>query len=446
MSEVALKELESSKQQLAAEAQTESSSLREEVDRQLSECASLRAALCTSEVALKELESSKQQLAAEAQTESSSLREEVGRQLAECTSLRAALCQSEVCESSKQQLVAEAQTESSYLREEVALKELESSKQQLAAEAQTEASSLREEVGRQLEECAALRAEMSQLEVAKKEPRAQAEAEHAEREPAEEAEPAEDLSLRHSVRKVQTAAVKLEERPLLGRRRSAKDYQRRAAQVSLHHKHRAKPAELKLVVATFVEQRTEGVGFQCALLRFNSHRTELSCWGQNDKGQLGQGDTLPRPTQQAPVLLGAQVVQISSGAYHSCALLQTGQVKCWGANNRGQLGLGDSANRGDDPKEMGEFLTPVGLGPCKAVEVRLGLEHSCARLDDGRVKCWGANGQGQARTGGPASIGLWPWELGEALVPEPLGTGRRAIGLLAGSWHSCAILDDQTSK
>ena len=60
----------------------------------------------------------------------------------------------------------------------------------------------------------------------------------------------------------------------------------------------------------------------------------------------------------------------------------------------------------------------------------------------------------KARTGGPASIGLWPWELGEALaprqtvangrrilprpgaqVPEPLGTGRRAIGLLAGSWH-----------
>ncbi|CAE7499033.1 HERC5, partial [Symbiodinium pilosum] len=188
-----------------------------------------------------------------------------------------------------------------------------------------------------------------------------------------------------------------------------------------------------LVLATVVEQRTQGVGFHCALLRFNAQRTELSCWGQNDKGQLGQGDTMPRPTQQAVVLLGSQAVQISSGAYHSCALLETGQVKCWGANNRGQLGLGDSANRGDDPKEMGDWLSPVSLGNCKAVEVRVGTEHSCARLEDGRVKCWGGNGQGQALTGGPASIGLWPWELGEALVPESLGTNRRAISLLAGS-------------
>eukprot|EP00439_Symbiodinium_sp_Y106_P013816 s3754_g1.t6 len=146
-SEVALKELESSKQQLVAEvgesskqqlvaeAQTEASSLREEVGRQLAECASLRAALCASEVASKELESSKQQLAAEA----CSFRSGKHRELAECASLRAALCASEVAskelESSKQQLVAEAQTEASSLREEVALKELESSKLQLAAEA-----------------------------------------------------------------------------------------------------------------------------------------------------------------------------------------------------------------------------------------------------------------------------------------------------------------------
>ncbi|CAE7306736.1 Rcbtb1, partial [Symbiodinium sp. CCMP2456] len=398
--------------------------------------------------------------------------------------------------------------------------ELESSKQQLAkqgAEAQAESSSLRDEVGRLLEECAALRSEMSSEVAEREQRRAQAEPQ------------AEDLELSSSRCEVQTA-VKLEDYLCVpwsvervqvactvgfGRCQSGVVLALELAvelwfwqclflnladlQVSLHHKHR-KPAELKEPCSRFetfrrLEEKTKAEGpesgngselfllrhyvqmsafpwqpvavainipgkalvtdlrgpsikegFQCALLRFNSQRTELSCWGQNDKGQLGQGDTLPRPNQQAPVLLGAQVVQISSGAYHSCALLQTGEVKCWGANNRGQLGLGDSANRGDDPKEMGDFLAPVGLGPCKALEVRLGLEHSCARLDDGRVKCWGANGQGQARTGGPASIGLWPWELGEALVPEPLGTGRRAIGLLAGSWHSCAILDDQTSK
>mmetsp|Transcript_45832 Transcript_45832/g.102729 ORF Transcript_45832/g.102729 Transcript_45832/m.102729 type:complete len:220 (-) Transcript_45832:191-850(-) len=200
-----------------------------------------------------------------------------------------------------------------------------------------------------------------------------------------------------------------------------------------------------LALSTFVEQRSEGLGFQCALLRFNARRTELSCWGRNDRGQLGQGDKQARPLQQARVLLGAQVAQISSGAYHSCALLETGQVKCWGGNSRGQLGLGDSADRGDDPKEMGEYLSPVVLGDCKAVEVRLGLEHSCARLEDGRVKCWGANGQGQARSGGPLSIGLHPWEIGKALVPVDFGE-RHAVSLYVGDWHSCAVLDDQSSR
>ena len=82
-------------QQLAlceSQAQTESSSLREEVFSQSAELTSLRDALGKSEVASRELESSKQQLVAEAQTEASSLREEVRNQSAECTSLSPTLC------------------------------------------------------------------------------------------------------------------------------------------------------------------------------------------------------------------------------------------------------------------------------------------------------------------------------------------------------------------
>ncbi|CAE7648306.1 CPK20 [Symbiodinium sp. CCMP2592] len=168
-------ELESGKQQWAAEAQAESASLHEGAVKLLAESASPPAALSHPEVVSKELECGMQQLAAEAQTQSSSLREEVGGQLAQCTSLRAAPSQSEEpatkvsteLESGKQQRAAEAQAESASLHEG-AVKLLAESASPLAAlshpEAQTQSSSLREGVGGQLAQCTSLRAAPSQSE------------------------------------------------------------------------------------------------------------------------------------------------------------------------------------------------------------------------------------------------------------------------------------------
>ena len=59
-------------------------------------------------------------------------------------------------------------------------------------------------------------------------------------------------------------------------------------------------------------------------------------------------------------------------------------------NEYGQLGLGDNKHRGDDPNEMGDYLNITNIDPNRtAVEISAGQSHTCAILDDGNVKCWG---------------------------------------------------------
>lgn len=70
----------------------------------------------------------------------------------------------------------------------------------------------------------------------------------------------------------------------------------------------------------------------------------LYCWGYNDKGQLGLGDTDSRDT---PKKVGTSTnwTSVTTGYQHTCALNSSGSLYCWGVNNTGQLGVGDTTNR-----------------------------------------------------------------------------------------------------
>jgi alpha-tubulin suppressor-like RCC1 family protein len=197
-----------------------------------------------------------------------------------------------------------------------------------------------------------------------------------------------------------------------------------------------------------------GAGGQhsCALLADGS----IKCWGLNGTGQLGQGDTSVRGDQPGemgdalPAIdlgIDRRVTTIAVGSENVCAILDDGTLKCWGANWSGELGLGDTEHRGDQPGEMGDALPAVDLGTGRtAVAVATADAHTCAILDDGNVKCWGANGDGQLGLGDQVERGAHPGEMGDALPAVDLGTGRTAVALVAGSMHTCAILDDDTIK
>ncbi|KAG2433214.1 hypothetical protein HYH02_012755 [Chlamydomonas schloesseri] len=178
-----------------------------------------------------------------------------------------------------------------------------------------------------------------------------------------------------------------------------------------------------------------GYEYTCALLDNGS----VKCWGWNDDGQLGLGDTSYRgdgPGEMGDTLpavalgTGRTATAISAGGLHTCALLDNGSVKCWGWNDAGQLGLGDTSHRGDGPGEMGNRLPAVELGTGRtATAISAGGLHTCALLDNGSVKCWGWNDYGQLGLGDTSWRGDGPGEMGNRLPAVSLGTGRTAACL-----------------
>src|SRR5262249_38823670 len=123
--------------------------------------------------------------------------------------------------------------------------------------------------------------------------------------------------------------------------------------------------------------------------------------GYPKTGGVGDSKT---PGGFGPVELGAgrTATAISIGNSDSCALLDNGTVRCWGANGNGQLGYGNTTQIGDD--ETPGSVGPLNLG-LDASGMDMGESHSCARLVNGTVRCWGLGTSGQLGYGSTASIG-----------------------------------------
>ncbi|MEY2642110.1 MAG: hypothetical protein RLZZ368_757, partial [Actinomycetota bacterium] len=192
--------------------------------------------------------------------------------------------------------------------------------------------------------------------------------------------------------------------------------------------------------------------FACAI----SADGRVKCWGSNTFGQLGLGDTTTRGDganemgdNLPAVNLGAgrTATAISIGTGFTCALLDNSSVKCWGLNDRGSLGLGDTTTRGDGANEMGDNLPAVNLGAGRtATAIAVGYNHGCAILDQGLVKCWGDNTFGQLGLGDTNWRGDGANEMGDNLPAVNLGVGRTAVAISAGAAHTCAVLDNGAVK
>ena len=144
---------------------------------------------------------------------------------------------------------------------------------------------------------------------------------------------------------------------------------------------------------------------------------------------------------------GRTAVRIAAGSYHTAVILDDGSVKVWGKNQNGQLGQGNRTQLGYYASDMGDNLTRVDLGTGKtAVAIAAGTEHTAVILNDGSVKAWGFNTYGQLGLGHTEHMGNDAGEMGDDLSAVDLGTGRTAVAIAAGNSITGVILDDGTVK
>ncbi len=163
---------------------------------------------------------------------------------------------------------------------------------------------------------------------------------------------------------------------------------------------------------------TAGGFHTCALQQEGT----VQCWGYNWYGQLGTGMAgADQPTPQTVVGL-SNVMALSAGGYHTCALQQGGTVQCWGENEDGQLGTGMAGDDQPTPQDVAGLSDVIALSA--------GNYHTCALRQDGTVQCWGYNWDGQLGTG---MVG------GDQPSPQPVSGLTDVVAIRAGDNHTCAL-------
>lgn len=152
------------------------------------------------------------------------------------------------------------------------------------------------------------------------------------------------------------------------------------------------------------------------------------CWGKNTLGELGSGDTLPKPM---PVAAAGSIpftkIDLSPGGSHTCGIDTSGQAYCWGNHEGGRMGNGMSGAL------WTYSTTPIAvLGGHTFIDIAAGGDHVCAVATDGGVYCWGHNSAGQLGTG----------DFAERTMPTRIAGNTLFRAITAHQLISCGIAVD----
>lgn len=178
-----------------------------------------------------------------------------------------------------------------------------------------------------------------------------------------------------------------------------------------------------------VVQVASGANHTCALFDTD----EVRCWGENLDGQLGYSggnyNELEPVTVNGALFDVYGVIQIAAGGGHTCALLDTGGVQCWGDNAWGQLGDDESVS-----SVIPKYVVGLSSG---VVSISAGHAHTCAVLNSGALKCWGENSYGQLGNGANKT---------ERTPVDVIGLSSGVVQVAAGTYFTCARLGSGAVK
>jgi len=161
-----------------------------------------------------------------------------------------------------------------------------------------------------------------------------------------------------------------------------------------------------------------GVQHTCAVSGGNAY-----CWGKGTSWQLGQGAAADSAAPVAVSGLSGAPVQVAAADLHSCALLSSGTVECWGAGFGGLLGHGLNTSS----------AAPVAVvGVSGAASLAAGDYHSCVVTSSGGVKCWGNGSEGQLGNGATSNSNT---------PVDVVGLSGPVSSISAGGWQTCAVTD-----
>lgn len=269
---------------------------------------------------------------------------------------------------------------------------------------------------------------------------------------------------------------------------------------------------IKVMAPTLIVGLAAGEGHTCALLE----NGQVFCWGSNQYGQLGKGVatemSIHEPTQ---VRMGSgvldDVMAITAGRQHTCALRRDGGVLCWGRNDRGQLGsapmmvegcagqcgvramgvtdltgdLSSHTDAGTEPDDADAAVMADGMGAMdvptppppmdggagtdapaamdarmdavsprdtgvpnalRALEITAGDYFTCARVNDGTIRCWGSNTNGELGDGRTGNGSARPVVVVAGPGADSSNPLQRARIVRAGANNACAALSDGTVR
>jgi alpha-tubulin suppressor-like RCC1 family protein len=166
----------------------------------------------------------------------------------------------------------------------------------------------------------------------------------------------------------------------------------------------------------------------------------IYCWGNNNYGQLGNGEhglgtqsDVPVAVNTSGVLSGKTVTQISVGKYLTCALTSDGMAYCWGSNSNGSLGDGTNTD-----SDVPVAVNTSGVLSGKTItEISAGDGHACALTSDGMAYCWGWNNWGQLGNGNGTNSNV-----PVAVDMSGALSGKIVTQIATGSVFTCALTSE----